>query len=224
MTHTHKKTATTDQPTRHLTTAAQAHTTPNNPATTGRPRTHTPPTQPNPRTDQPTRRVQRREAIVSASDAAVSVQAASTNASDIEVTVQAGTTRFDPEDQRWVDQVAGLEAELRREAGAAVLRRALPSPGTVPAEAVTLILGSPGALTAAVACFRAWLARDETRTLTVTWTDGQGAEQRLTISGDRVDQASFQPLTEGGGKRFTGRTGLSAPRRGSGGSLPGTGL
>ncbi|MGW1406409.1 effector-associated constant component EACC1 [Streptomyces sp. NPDC002403] len=117
-------------------------------------------------------------------------------ATGLEVVMQPGSSRFDPEDQPWHDQVAGLHASLREEVGA-VLRRRVPEPGQKGAvEATLLALGSSGALTAAVACFRAWLARDKSRTLTVTWTDGTGAEQRLHVTGDNIDQASFQALTE----------------------------
>ncbi|WP_082317760.1 effector-associated constant component EACC1 [Streptomyces sp. NRRL WC-3549] len=118
-----------------------------------------------------------------------------------EVTVLPGSRRFDPEGQPWHDQVAALHAALREEVGA-VVRRGAPEPGEKGAvEATLLAVGSSGALTAAVACFRAWLARDKTRTLTVTWTDDTGAERRLHVTGDNIDQASFQALTESLGGR-----------------------
>ncbi|MFJ9459123.1 hypothetical protein ACIRST_29055 [Kitasatospora sp. NPDC101447] len=110
--------------------------------------------------------------------------------------ILAETGRFDSGDARWQDQVAALHTALREEAGTVFSRR-VPKPGwkgTV--DTVILAVGSSGALTAAVACFRAWLARDKTRTLTVTWTDEAGGERSLQISGDNVDQASFQALAE----------------------------
>ncbi|AEM84200.1 effector-associated constant component EACC1 [Streptomyces violaceusniger] len=123
-------------------------------------------------------------------------------ASDVELTITTGTAKFALEDQRWLDQVATLHAALRGEAGT-ISRRGVPEPGAKGAvEAVILALGSSGALTAAVACFRTWLARDKTRALTVTWTDDQGAEQTLTVTGNNVDQASFQALAEGVGRRL----------------------
>ncbi|MGP3927245.1 effector-associated constant component EACC1 [Streptomyces sp. 8N616] len=124
--------------------------------------------------------------------------------SDIELTVTAGTAKFDPEDPRWLDEVATLNVALRKEVGTLSLRGVPESGAKGAVEAVTLALGSSGALTAAVACFRAWLARDKTRTLTVTWTDDQGAEQTLTVTGDHVDQASFQALAEAAGRRLGG--------------------
>ncbi|MET9588759.1 hypothetical protein ABZY10_37900 [Streptomyces sp. NPDC006539] len=125
-------------------------------------------------------------------------------ASDIELTLTAGTAKFDPESQRWLDQVATLHADLRREGAAISLRGAPEEVAKGAVEAVTLVLGSSGALTAAVACFRAWLARDKTRSVTLAWTDDQGAEQTLTITGDNIDQASFQVLAEGVGRRLGG--------------------
>jgi NADPH-dependent glutamate synthase beta subunit-like oxidoreductase len=125
-------------------------------------------------------------------------------ASGVEVTITAGTVKFDPDDQRWVDQAATLYAALREEAGA-VLQRGVPEPGAKGAvDTVVLALGSSGALTAAVACFRAWLARDKTRTLTVAWTDDTGDEQTVTVTGDNIDRASFQALAEAAGKRLGG--------------------
>lgn len=114
----------------------------------------------------------------------------------VEVAILAETARFDSGDARWQDQVAALHAALREEVET-VFSRGVPEPGwkgTV--DTVLLALGSSGALTAAVACFRAWLARDKTRALTVTWTDGAGDERSIQVSGDNIDQASFQALAE----------------------------
>ncbi|MFE4599849.1 hypothetical protein ACFRKE_03250 [Kitasatospora indigofera] len=111
--------------------------------------------------------------------------------------ILAGTGRFDLGDARWQDQVATLHAALRENAGT-VFVRGVPEPGWKgDVDTVLLALGSSGALTAAVACFRAWLARDKTRTLTVTWIDESGDERSVHVSGNNVDQASFQALAEG---------------------------
>ncbi|MFF1921890.1 hypothetical protein ACFVW8_15120 [Streptomyces sp. NPDC058221] len=125
-------------------------------------------------------------------------------ASDVELTLAAGTGKFHPDDRRWLHQVATLHTDLREEAGAVSVRDASEEGAKGAMAAATLVVGSSGALTAAVACFRAWLVRDKTRTLTVTWTDDQGAEQTLTVTGSNVDQASFQVLTEGVGRRLGG--------------------
>ncbi|MGH3722203.1 MAG: hypothetical protein ACRDRI_25865 [Pseudonocardiaceae bacterium] len=72
-----------------------------------------------------------------------------------EVTITPGTGKFDPEDQRWADQVTLLADDLREAAGS-VSRRRIPEPGVKGAVGeVILALGSAGAVTAAVVeCFR----------------------------------------------------------------------
>jgi hypothetical protein len=55
-----------------------------------------------------------------------------------------------------------------------------------------------------VECFRAWLRRDKTRTLTVTGTDGEAAARTTTVTGENIDQASFQALAEAIGKAMGG--------------------
>ncbi|WTK13268.1 hypothetical protein OG422_04815 [Streptomyces sp. NBC_01525] len=73
-------------------------------------------------------------------------------ATGLEVTLQPGSSRFDPEDQPWHDQVVALHTALREEVGA-VARRGVPEPGRKGAVETTLLAwGSSGALTAAVAC------------------------------------------------------------------------
>ncbi|MGH3869033.1 MAG: effector-associated constant component EACC1 [Pseudonocardiaceae bacterium] len=121
-----------------------------------------------------------------------------------EVTITPGTGKFDPEDQRWADQVTLLADDLREAAGS-VSRRRIPEPGAKGAVGeVILALGSAGAVTAAVECFRAWLRRDKTRSLTVTWADGEGAARTTTVTGENIDQASFQALAEAIGEALGG--------------------
>jgi hypothetical protein len=122
----------------------------------------------------------------------------------VEVTISPVTGKFDPEDQRWRDQVAALHAMLSEEAGAVSLRRVARRGAKGALDSAILALGSSGALTAAVACFRAWLKRDKTRTLTVTWTDEAGAEHRATVTGDNLDETSFQALVQAIGRRLEG--------------------
>ncbi|MYV97242.1 hypothetical protein GT354_02895 [Streptomyces sp. SID3343] len=124
--------------------------------------------------------------------------------SGVEVTITPGTVKFDPDDQRWLDQASTLYDALREETGV-VFRRGVPEPGVKGTmDTVALALGSSGVLTAVVACFRAWLARDKTRTLTVAWTDDSGNGRAVTVTGDNLDQVSFQALAEGVGKRLGG--------------------
>ncbi|WP_369173510.1 hypothetical protein AB5J49_38615 [Streptomyces sp. R28] len=113
------------------------------------------------------------------------------------------TDRFDTDDERWLKQVADLMDALREDAGP-VSQREIPEPDTKGASSeVILALGSTATLTAAVQCFRAWLKRDKSRSLTVTWTDDTGTQQTATVTGDRVDEASLQALAEAIGKRLS---------------------
>ncbi|APU16604.1 MULTISPECIES: effector-associated constant component EACC1 [Actinoalloteichus] len=120
----------------------------------------------------------------------------------VEVAITPGTSRYDPDDQGWHGQVGTLYAMLREDVGD-VTTRGTTVPGTKGALDTTLIaLASSGALTAAVACFRSWLTRDKTRTLTLTWTDGSGAEQRISVAGDNIDRVSLQALVRAVGERI----------------------
>lgn len=120
----------------------------------------------------------------------------------VQVTIAPATGRFDAEDQRWLDQVVALVTDLRKEVGGVAQRR-LPQPDTKGAVSeVILALSSAGAVTAAVECFRAWLGKDKTRALTVTWPRDDGTEQTVTVTGDGIDQASFQALAEAIARRL----------------------
>ncbi len=122
-----------------------------------------------------------------------------------EVTIATDTGTYDIESGQWRAQVTELHASLRDEVGTISLRSA-PAPdakGTL--ETVILALGSSGALLAAEHCFRAWLGRDKTRSLTVTWTDDTGKERKLSITGERLDRRSFKAFTESIGRMLEDR-------------------
>lgn len=91
---------------------------------------------------------------------------------------------------------------LRQDVEGVSQRRALEPGAKGAVDTAVIALGSSGTLTAAVACFRAWLKRDKTRTLTITWTDNTGAEQRITLVGNNIDQASLQAITKAIGNKF----------------------
>ncbi|MGI9022457.1 MAG: hypothetical protein ACR2HV_04355 [Acidimicrobiales bacterium] len=64
-----------------------------------------------------------------------------------------------------------------------------------------LALGSAGAFTASVEYLRAWLGRDKSRSLEVSWS-ADGEEHTVSIRGDGMDNASFQALAEAAGRRL----------------------
>lgn len=122
-----------------------------------------------------------------------------------EMTITTDTDRYDAASRQWRAQAAELHASLRDEVGSVSLRSD-PAPGSKGAvEAVILALGSSGALVVAEHCFRAWLGRDKTRSLTVTWTDETGEERKVSVTGERLDQRSFQALTESIGRMIEDR-------------------
>lgn len=122
----------------------------------------------------------------------------------VEVRIEAETSRYAPDSPQWRNELAELHRMLGAEAGTVSLRPNEGTKGTRGAiEAVILALGSSGSITAAVMCFRAWLGRDKTRTLNLTWTDGQ-REERVTLTGENIDQRSFQTLAESIGRTIEG--------------------
>src|SRR5262249_31093413 len=86
-------------------------------------------------------------------------------AAGVWLSLEALSTRYDESDQRWILQVVD-RVEQRRDDVGAVQRRREASPGQKGAtETLILALGSAGAFQAAVTVFRAWLARDRSRSL-----------------------------------------------------------
>ena len=114
-------------------------------------------------------------------------------ASAVELRLEPTSGRFDATDDRWLDQVASLVAELREHAGDVTVRRE-PVPGAKGAlDAIVLPLASAGVLTAAVEMLKAWLGRDRSRSLKVTWS-GDGAVQQFELAGSRVDDVAFDQI------------------------------
>lgn len=120
----------------------------------------------------------------------------------LELVVEPHNDDYDPADERWRAQVGGFYREL----GARVdtYRRGRFSPGTKgTVDEVILALGSSGALTAAVECFRAWLQRDKSRRIDVRW-DEDGVERHVTFSGDNVDSATVKEIARAAAARVGG--------------------
>jgi hypothetical protein len=58
-------------------------------------------------------------------------------------------------------------------------------------EVIILALGSAGAITAAVEAFKAWLNRDRSRHVVLSWADGD-EEHRIELVGDRLSEDSVR--------------------------------
>lgn len=102
-------------------------------------------------------------------------------------------------DRRWLKQVDGLLAELKRNAGE-VRREVTPVAGAKGgAEAIILALGSSGAIAAAVTIFRAWLTRSADRTIEIEGIV-DGREVKLKLTGRNIDETTLrQALKLAGG-------------------------
>ena len=119
-----------------------------------------------------------------------------------EVAVEPRNDQYDPDDDRWQNQIASLYADLNAEAGAA--RRSRPVKGTKGAvDQVIIALGSAGTFQAVVDCFRAWLARDRDRRIDVRWDEG-GTQRSVTLTGEAVDMTTIQKIAQAAVERVGG--------------------
>ena len=120
----------------------------------------------------------------------------------LELVVEPRNDDYDPADDRWRAQVGTLYAELADQVDTYRRGRSVPgTKGTI--DEVILALGSSGALTAVVECFRAWLQRDKSRSIDVRW-DEDGVERRVTFSGDNVDTATVREIARAAAARVGG--------------------
>lgn len=121
----------------------------------------------------------------------------------LQVGLEPVSGRFDPQDERWAAQVAGLVAELRRELEG-VGTPVEPVPGTKgAATSIVVSLASAGTLTALVELLRSWLTRDRTRSIRVSFGDG-GELTGFEMDGDGLDQASLDALLRAVTQRVAG--------------------
>jgi len=105
-----------------------------------------------------------------------------------------GSARFDPDDERWLQQVNAFVQELRDHTNS-VSNRSTTVPntkGTV--ESIIMSLGSAGALTASIEFFKAWLGRDKTRNIKVLFGD-EGNLQSIELTSTSINDGTFDALT-----------------------------
>ena len=116
-----------------------------------------------------------------------------------EVAVEPRNDEYHTDDDRWRDQVATLYSELHAQVD--TVRRGYPVEGSKGAvDQLVLALGSAGAFSAAVGCFRAWLRRDRGRRLDVRWEEN-GVEHFVTLTGDAVDAESVRMVAQAAARR-----------------------
>ena len=110
------------------------------------------------------------------------------------IAVDPRNDHYDPDDERWQEQVRTLYTDLRGEVE--VTRQDSPSPGAKGmAEQVIIALGSAGAFEAAVTCFRVWLGRDRDRRIELRWKSGE-AERSVTLTGEAVDEETIRDIAK----------------------------
>ena len=131
----------------------------------------------------------------------------------LELRIDPRTDYYAADDERWRAEVSQLLSGLDQQVGG-VRRERSPVAGTKGGlESVILALGTAGAFTATVEYLRAWLGRDRTRTLEISWTvDGQ--EQSVSIRGEAIDQSALQQLAGAAAMRIGGvqwATGATEP-------------
>ena len=129
----------------------------------------------------------------------------------LDIRLEPASDRFDADDERWIAQKGDLVATLARDVGG-IRRSTGPAPGAKGvAESVILALGSAGAFRTALACWRAWLDRDQSRRIELRWTL-DGREEAVVLDGEAMENVDFDRLMEalerlhGGGKWHTGDT------------------
>ena len=113
-------------------------------------------------------------------------------AGQFEVAVEPRNDQFDPDDDRWRQQVATLYVELHAQVDTVRRGRTVEgAKGTV--DQLIIALGSAGAFQAVVDCFRAWLGRDRDRRIDVRW-DENGVERSVTLTGEAVDVDTIREI------------------------------
>lgn len=105
----------------------------------------------------------------------------------LDIKIVPGSDAYDPNDYRWIQQVNELLELCQREVGD-VRKEETSVEGKKGGFAdIVIALGSAGVFTAAVNVFKAWLSRDQTRSLAIEFHDG-GKLQKIEVSGKNFSQ------------------------------------
>jgi hypothetical protein len=107
-------------------------------------------------------------------------------ADELAIEIEPKSGKFDPSDGRWLSQVNELITDCQKNAGK-VTKKHLPEEGKKGGiEPLLLALGTSGAITAAVDIFKAWLARDKTRSIKIK-IDKEGVKQEIEVTATGMD-------------------------------------
>jgi len=126
---------------------------------------------------------------------------------ELELVVEPRSEGYSPDDDRWRAQVVSLRQELQAQVDTTERGRLVPGTKGTVAELV-VALGSAGAFTAMVDCFRAWLSRDKHRRIDVRW-DEDGVERYVTFTGDAVDADTVREVARAAAARVGGQQWLA---------------
>jgi hypothetical protein len=110
----------------------------------------------------------------------------------IEIELAPESETFEPGDDRWLTQVAGLYDDLRNQ-GVPLREESTPVPGAK-GDLPTIIaaLGSAGAFTAAITVIKAWLSRERTRGVTMRWEEGGEVKTfKMSVDSDNATALKF---------------------------------
>lgn len=111
-----------------------------------------------------------------------------------EFTVTVDHASYDPSNDAWRMQVTDLFQQLSASDIEDVRHIQRPVQGRKGGpEAIIIALGSAGAIQAAVTVFRAWLARDRDRRISLTWNEG--TEQRsASLDAENISESTAHDL------------------------------
>jgi Effector Associated Constant Component 1 len=119
-----------------------------------------------------------------------------------EVVIEPHNGQYDPDDDRWRDQIASLYMDLHGEVD--TVNRGHPAEGAKGGiDQLIIALGSAGAFSAAVDCLRAWLGRDRDRRVALRW-DEKGSERSVTLTGEAVDDETIREIAKAAVDRLGG--------------------
>ncbi|MFD0357857.1 hypothetical protein ACFVHW_29605 [Streptomyces sp. NPDC127110] len=104
------------------------------------------------------------------------------------------SSRFHEHDDNWLEQERELLRDLEAH-GVPVRRAGRPADGSKGlADTLVVALTSAAALRTVASCWRAWLQRDRTRSVEITYPEADGTEQRLRVDANRLDDGQFERL------------------------------
>ena len=122
---------------------------------------------------------------------------------ELELVIEPHNDEYARDDDRWRAQVATLHRELQAQVDTVERGRLVPgTKGTI--DELIVALGSAGAFTAMVECFRALLGRDKNRRIEVRW-DEDGTERHVTFQGDAVDSETVREIAKAAAARVGGQ-------------------